>query len=398
MADYTTPGYPRPPPVTMASATRTPRTSARTSARHAPPTLSTPVNGERKSQDRVHEKSVLTNGEWLEPPLKPPAPSFMDHKGLERLGVLVGMQPLGTMPSAKVKAKAKGDAVRRAGLSKHSEADDSMAPTPDATSTPHDHDTRAHSIPSEEGGTDFISTPADVDDVDSQALSHEPSAEPPQTTDQEDPSPSSPISSGHNNTSAASSISTLRKCIIRATASNRHQTDQIMRRLMDEMSHDSGLATVVAAIESGTASHEMRDTFKRRAQRILSDLRPQRTSSRQTRRNYDLTQTTTSSPPPPPALELDSISVKIERNSRSSPAHHPSASPERKAPSQPKYKINLRTNSKPATNGVIQTEQSHATIPSIEHPPSLSRRSSSSSLSSIDELLAEATPPPMAQS
>ena len=46
-------------------------------------------------------------GEWIEPPLRAPAPSFEDYKGLERHGVLEHMAPLGALPSQKVKQRMK---------------------------------------------------------------------------------------------------------------------------------------------------------------------------------------------------------------------------------------------------------------------------------------------------
>ena len=53
-------------------------------------------------------------GEWAEPELRPPAPSFEDHRGLERHGVLEQMAPLGTMPSQKLKLRVKQyDPTRR---------------------------------------------------------------------------------------------------------------------------------------------------------------------------------------------------------------------------------------------------------------------------------------------
>ena len=51
--------------------------------------------------------------EWIEPPLAPPAPSFMDYPGGVRTSVLQNMQPLGIPPSAKVKAQAKAQPARR---------------------------------------------------------------------------------------------------------------------------------------------------------------------------------------------------------------------------------------------------------------------------------------------
>lgn len=52
-------------------------------------------------------------GGWLEPPVRVPVPSFMDYKGLERGGVLENMQALGTFPSARVKTKARAEPLRR---------------------------------------------------------------------------------------------------------------------------------------------------------------------------------------------------------------------------------------------------------------------------------------------
>lgn len=45
--------------------------------------------------------------DWEEPPLRNPAPSFEDYKGLERHGVLEHMAPLGTLPNQKVRLRLK---------------------------------------------------------------------------------------------------------------------------------------------------------------------------------------------------------------------------------------------------------------------------------------------------
>jgi len=63
------------------------------------------------AQEQQDHTDFMQN--WAEPALKEPVPSFMDHRGLERVGVLEGMMPLGTMPSAKVKARAKADPLRK---------------------------------------------------------------------------------------------------------------------------------------------------------------------------------------------------------------------------------------------------------------------------------------------
>lgn len=89
---------------------------------------------------------------WQEPPLRAPQPSFMDHGG-DRVGVLEGMMPLGTHPSARVKAKAKADPLRRAMHARTFEgvALDDLRSTPDPVNT--GENTRATSIlPEEQSG------------------------------------------------------------------------------------------------------------------------------------------------------------------------------------------------------------------------------------------------------
>ncbi|KAL8999086.1 MAG: hypothetical protein Q9169_001974 [Polycauliona sp. 2 TL-2023] len=53
------------------------------------------------------QQNAASSSDWQEPPLRPPAPSFEDYKGLERQGVLEYMQPLGTVPNQKVKSRTK---------------------------------------------------------------------------------------------------------------------------------------------------------------------------------------------------------------------------------------------------------------------------------------------------
>ncbi|KAI9845227.1 MAG: hypothetical protein M1837_004982 [Sclerophora amabilis] len=64
-------------------------------------------------EQKKAEKKKTAMENWVEPPLRPPAPSFEDYKGLERHGVLEHMAPLGTLPSAKLKAKFKVEPPRR---------------------------------------------------------------------------------------------------------------------------------------------------------------------------------------------------------------------------------------------------------------------------------------------
>ncbi|RMD42751.1 hypothetical protein DV735_g2343, partial [Chaetothyriales sp. CBS 134920] len=57
---------------------------------------------------RLEEDGSRDNAEdWIEPPVRKLPPSYQDHKGLERVGVLELQQPLGELPSAKLLQRLK---------------------------------------------------------------------------------------------------------------------------------------------------------------------------------------------------------------------------------------------------------------------------------------------------
>ena len=76
-----------------------------------------------KREAQADENNADEPEEWTEPPLRPPAPSFEDYKGLERHGVLEHMAPLGSLPGTKVKARLKQhEPPRRAAHLKNGDA------------------------------------------------------------------------------------------------------------------------------------------------------------------------------------------------------------------------------------------------------------------------------------
>ncbi|KAI9849729.1 MAG: hypothetical protein M1838_000090 [Thelocarpon superellum] len=97
----------------MASTRPTRKSSRRSSpfTRHPKRSATPPDPPDPGERERGEKKNFFD--QWIEPPLRPPAPSFEDYKGLERHGVLSQMAPLGTMPPNKVKAKAKQDLPKR---------------------------------------------------------------------------------------------------------------------------------------------------------------------------------------------------------------------------------------------------------------------------------------------
>ena len=113
----------------MASSRAMRRSSRMSSPMDIPIRDSLPAKKEAQS---LKERGPVL-GEWTEPPLRTPAPSFEDYKGLERHGVLEHMAPLGTLPSQKVKLRLKAhDAHRRSTHVKNGD----LAATKEEVNTP----------------------------------------------------------------------------------------------------------------------------------------------------------------------------------------------------------------------------------------------------------------------
>lgn len=92
------------------------------------------VSVKREAQ-RARDKQTSL-GDWVEPPLRTPAPSFEDYKGLERQGVLEHMAPLGSFPNHKVKQKLKAlNGPRRSTQLKNAMMEEEAA-TPEPTAPP----------------------------------------------------------------------------------------------------------------------------------------------------------------------------------------------------------------------------------------------------------------------
>ena len=94
----------------------------RSSQRASPMRISTPNEISANNEALYADNHLDLSEEWEEPPLRPPAPSFEDYKGLERHGVLEHMAPLGTLPGSKVRARLKQqEGPRRAAHLKNGE-------------------------------------------------------------------------------------------------------------------------------------------------------------------------------------------------------------------------------------------------------------------------------------
>ena len=83
---------------------------------------------------RVKSDSRTFMDKWVEPPLREPAPSFEDYKGLERHGVLEKMVPLGEKPTPKLLQRLKLLPSKQYRQSTPAQTDEDVAPSNGVTS------------------------------------------------------------------------------------------------------------------------------------------------------------------------------------------------------------------------------------------------------------------------
>ena len=118
----------------------------------------------RREIHKVRDKQTSLEN-WAEPPLRTPAPSFEDYKGLERQGVLENMAPLGSFPNNKVKQRLKTlNGPRRSAQSKGALEEEAATPEPTAPpvsrrSEPRKSESRTSNLSSREKDEDRDYTP-----------------------------------------------------------------------------------------------------------------------------------------------------------------------------------------------------------------------------------------------
>lgn len=108
------------------------------SLRHRSSRYSSPATfGEKEAASKPTEPALTRNGQqtsldkWIEPAVRPAVPSFEDTRGLERLGVLENMQPLGTAPSSRLLQKLKLNYVRPSPRATPAQAEEVVTPVAD---------------------------------------------------------------------------------------------------------------------------------------------------------------------------------------------------------------------------------------------------------------------------
>jgi hypothetical protein len=127
--------------------------------------VSAPESAARAKESR---KTLLDT--WIEPPLRQAAPSFEDHKGLERVGVLEMMEPLGRPPTQKLLQKLKLSAPKPSPRATPGNGEEATTPTTEVEGTDmasparplrrsestraDDRDVRRNSVPAKPGQED----------------------------------------------------------------------------------------------------------------------------------------------------------------------------------------------------------------------------------------------------
>ncbi|KEF52178.1 uncharacterized protein A1O9_11805 [Exophiala aquamarina CBS 119918] len=108
------------------------------SLRHRSSRYSSPATfGEKEPPPKPVEVHHLRNGQqtsldkWIEPNVRTAVPSFEDTKGLERVGVLENMQPLGVPPSHRLLQKLKLNYTRPSPRATPVQTDEVFTPLPE---------------------------------------------------------------------------------------------------------------------------------------------------------------------------------------------------------------------------------------------------------------------------
>ncbi|KAL8807816.1 MAG: hypothetical protein Q9182_000465 [Xanthomendoza sp. 2 TL-2023] len=234
----------------------------------APPLDPTSV-GSDPGLRKAHTTSVT---EWQEPPLRAPAPSFEDYKGLERQGVLEYFQPLGTMPSQRVKLRIKAfDNPKRPAQPKNGErttAGSEDTATPDPAPPPPSRRSESRRT---EDRTSRISA-ARVKDEDTE---YTPSAMAAVT-------PSKPVSPYffHHGTPSSHIPTTknarLKDVVANAIARANSQNDAVLghalNRLYEQSLQDSSLVDLIDGILSENPNEQQKASFQRYLKRLTKDI------------------------------------------------------------------------------------------------------------------------------
>ncbi|KAF2760081.1 hypothetical protein EJ05DRAFT_483867 [Pseudovirgaria hyperparasitica] len=325
-----------------ASATTTPKISV-------PSALSTSLPQKARPQNTLDS--------WVEPPPPNPRPSFEDH-GFERQGVLQHMEPLGTPPSAKLKAKLRGDAQKRPvfmnGLLSR---DDNTRDSPDTlASGPVTREASARPEDTVEADTEIEASeePAvtePVDEVVDKTVQAAKNTEHPQ-----------PLLSRFNN---------FGKIVDRACEEARDNSDVrtnvALQKMYENSAHDSRLIKALDGILARSATPAQTAYFKRTVRKLK-----QQAKARES--------------PPKKRLRL---SLKMSKE----PAPTPAFSPPKVTPQIEPTRTPRTTRALNMSSSVVPSSPASVKASASKVTRTLAVNDSDSDLSDVDETIAQGPPP-----
>ncbi|KAI4133360.1 MAG: hypothetical protein LQ338_000260 [Usnochroma carphineum] len=337
-----------------------------------------------KNEDALTKTDASSSTEWQEPPLRPPAPSFEDYKGLERQGVLEYMQPLGTFPSQRVRLRLKAHdpppkrtkharngehaAAGRAGTEDMSTPDPAPAPS-SRRSESHKSDDRASRHLSSRGkNEDSEYRPNGMSSTPSKAV---PSHSPQHGT------PSSRTSTGHAKLSEI-----VESAVQQATQLSDAMLGLALRKLYKESIQNHELADLLNAVLQKDASDQQKSAFrkyvKRARKEVIAETSLPQASSETERASSEAKRTS-----PANNGRIDSSKPRANGDVPEAPKNHDNKKKPTSHPHSP-TKSN-RQNAK--------SFSSEASSPKHQPPSNRAKRSNStSSLSSVASSLSSVDP------
>ena len=307
--------------------------------------------------------------EWVEPNLRPPAPSFQDYKGYERNHILKHMMPLGHMPTQKEKDKIlKTDSARKSTQPKngknaaHKEDADTREATPVFTG---ESEPRASAPPCTNG--------KDVD------KDYTPAA-PPKSTLTKATAQLPPKSSNLKATTGPARLKgVVEAALKRAEELNNPYLGKAVEKLWHDSFENPAIAELMDAVLSQKPTAQQAAEFQSRVQTAKKQIKDGDRSHRHS--STGTGSVSKSSLKSPSKSDRGSVARRLETAEEFSDAPRSNTNRESNPPSMKQHDKYMNTNGTPSKRAAKRTKRSTSTS------------SSTSSLSSISSSEQDLPPP-----
>lgn len=365
------------------------RRSSRTSSPLVRSTNDSPVPASVSELKKERGQTLLDV--WVEPPLKSPTASFEDH-GFVRQGVLEHMAPLGALPSAKLKAKLRGDSHKRSNLGKNGVASavEEGTETPEESTPPVDS-RRSESLKPEERFPELPANKAEEQDDDyvpngtkssSRTVRGAKKSEAVAT----EPRRASTASTSHGILSSRTPFGRKRLQVVveaaveRARKVGNPNLGLAVRHIFEESLHDQSLADLLDVILAKRPTPEQTLEFQEQVRRAKKIIKSGEASKQQERPSLTPAQPVSATPPkPPPKTTLKFVSSAIRNPPIPTP---PPQSNNVRSSALRASKPSVTMQAQPIVNGGITQVNGASSL----QPPRCSRSNSLSSESSLSSV------------